>query len=107
MSATETSSAVVGNPYGVVCLGAKAIGGLISNPVPVWLDSSGTAVLGGGGGVSVVTTSAGELTLSFSPLQTSHAGLYTCQVSLMSPALSSPIVETAPFTVTLQRKQCA
>ena len=74
-----------------------------------WLDKDGNPVTTNGG-ISVsdqsVQLSVISQTLTFSSLRLSHAGQYSCQASLSSVALPSPLVDTAMTEVTLQSK-CA
>ena len=74
-------------------------------PVLQWLNNDGSDIVVGDGisldgpnSQSTLTT----LALMFSALRTSHAGRYICRGSLTSPALSSPLVETADYNVSIQ-----
>ena len=62
---------------------------------------SGDAQLQGPRSVGLTSS---EVVATFPILRTSHAGNYTCQASLSSPALTTPIIKTTFFGVTLQSK---
>ena len=70
-------------------------------PTIQWLYSSTGSRVTNDGNITVETqTATGStttLTLSFSPLHTSHGGLYTCQSTIDSPA--STVIATRNMTV--------
>ena len=89
------------------CVGHKTRSGLVNMPSPQWflpngtlLSSIGDVQLQGPRNVRLLS----EIVALFPTLRTSHAGTYTCQASLSSPALTSPIVKAATFEITVQSK---
>lgn len=52
------------------------------------------------------TETSNTVTVQFNPLLASHNGIYTCQVSIQSPALSPPITTSSVFDITIQCKYC-
>ena len=109
MTATsDDSSPVLGQSYSMDCVGHKTVSGLMNLPSPLWLTPSGSLLSSSNEvqlqGPSNVGLSSSELLARFPTLRTSHAGSYTCQASLSSPALTSPIVKTESFAITVQSK---
>ena len=98
----------LGQSYSMDCTGHKTIAGLVNQPSPQWLTPSGTPLSPSSDvqlqGPRNVGLSSSELVALFPTLRTSHAGNYTCQASLSSPALTSPIVKLVTFAVTIQSK---
>ena len=96
----------LGQSYSMDCTGHKTITGLMNQPSPQWLTPSGTPLSPSSDvqlqGPTNVGLSSSELVALFPILRTSHAGNYTCQASLSSPALTSPIVKLVTFVVTIQ-----
>ena len=71
-------------------------------PAVTWLDPAGQTITSGGD-LTVVHQLAGlttTLTLQFSPLRSSHSGLYTCRAELNE----IPYVETANYTLSVNGK---
>ena len=103
---SDVSTPVLGQSYTMNCVGHKTISGLSNLPTPQWLTISGDSL---GSGVQLqgpvtVGSSSSSLAAYFSILRTSHAGNYSCRASLSSPALTTPLVKTTSFGITVQRK---
>lgn len=83
--------------YDAVC---KAVldEGITSTPVITWLNSDGDR-LTSDGGISVGPQMATSLPLEFSILRASHSGQYTCEVTLYSLALQTPLTASASITL--------
>ena len=85
----------------------EVISGLTNMPSAHWTGPSGPVTSGDD---SVVTETFSNdttvtVTLSFSSLHTAHAGLYTCQGTLTSPAAVDDVTITStPSTVTVSCK---
>ncbi len=97
-----------GEWYSLLCLASKTISGLTNTPSLEWLDKEGSPVTTGGpvtvGELTTHTLNV-SLSLTFSSLHISHAGQYTCQATLSSPALDTPLEKNTTSDVTLQSKQ--
>ena len=103
--AMSDDSAVLGQSYSMNCLGHKDSSGLANLPSPQWLTSQGSSITGAQlQGPSSVGTSSSQVVATFSTLRTSHAGNYICRASLSSQALTSPIIKSISFGITVQRK---
>lgn len=105
ITANAVSAPSLGQSLRIHCLVSEAVSGLSTRPVLQWLNNDGSDIVVGNGisldgpnSQSTLTT----LALMFSALRTSHAGRYMCRGSLTSPALSSPLVETADYNVSIQ-----
>lgn len=105
ITASAVSAPSLGQSLRIRCLVSEAVSGLPTRPVLQWLNNDGSDIVVGNGisldgpnSQSTLTT----LVLMFSALRTSHAGRYICQGSLTSPALSSPLVKTADYNVSIQ-----
>ncbi len=81
---TEVSGEVTaGQTYFLTCNVTEIIDGLTDSPVVEWLNDTGTVM---DLSVTDLGTSASQR-ITFNPLQTSHAGKYTCRATLDSPAV--------------------
>ena len=103
---SDDTTPVLGQSYSMDCIGHKTVSGLMNQPSSQWLTPSGTLLSPRSDvqlqGPRSVGLSSSELVAQFPTLHTSHAGNYTCQASLSSPARTSPIVKTTVFEVTVQ-----
>ena len=83
----------------LTCTVSVNISGLTGRPSAYWMTSSGPVTSGDNNNIITVTTSrdatTARATLTFSSLHTSHAGLYTCQGTLVSPAAADDITSTS------------
>lgn len=86
--ATSSDSAIAGDPFVLTCSVTNLPDDLIASPMLGWsgpgVDQSNVQVLSEGS----------NLSLSFSPLQTSQGGVYTCNTTLISPEAGINITET-------------
>ena len=105
---TSTSN---NNHRNYVCIGSETVSGLASRSSLEWLDPNGDPVPASNGDAvtligPVVQATLTTLTLSISldAVGTSHAGAYTCQGTLVSPALSSPLVKSVQANFTVESK---
>ena len=96
-SISTVGNTVAGEMYEIVCE-AVLEEGIQSTPVISWLGSDGER-LTSGGGISVGPQIATSLSLEFSILRTSYSGQYTCQVTLYSLALRTPLSASASITL--------
>ena len=106
LATSDDLAPTLGQPYSMDCTGHKTVSGLMNQPSPQWYSPSGNLLSSGSDvqlqGPRNVGLSSSELVALFPTLRTSHAGNYTCQASLSSPALTSPIVKSVTFAVTVQ-----
>ena len=91
----------------LTCTVTEVISGLTNMPSAHWMGPSGPVT--SGDDIVVTETFSNDttvtVTLSFSSLHTSHAGLYTCQGTVVSPAAVDDVTITStPSTVTVRRK---
>ena len=103
-SVTDVGSSLVGEPGPTLtCTVEETTRGLTNTPSAVWMNVSGPVVSGNGVTVTetVVNDTTTISTLSFSPLYTSHAGLYRCMGSLESPPANVSI-PTPPIPVSVR-----
>ena len=103
---SDDGTPILGQSYSIDCIGHKMSTGLINSPSPQWFDSSGSLLSTGSDvqlqGPRIVGLTSSELVAQFPTLRSSHAGNYTCRVSLSSPARASQIVKTTNFGITVQ-----
>ena len=83
--------------YDVVCE-AVLEEGIQSTPIITWFNSDGERLMGGDG-ITVGPPTATSLPLEFSILRASHSGQYTCEVTLYSLALQTPLTASASITL--------
>ena len=86
------------------CTVSETISGLTNRPSAHWMTSSGPVTSADDNTVTETFRIATTVTatLTFSSLHTSHAGLYTCQGTLVSPAVADNITSTSdgiPVTI--------
>ena len=92
------------------CTVREAISGLTNSPSAHWMTTSGPVT--SGDDITVTETfrkaTTARATLTLSSLHTSHAGLYTCQGTLVSPAAPDDIISTSDaIVVTVSCKCCS
>ena len=93
--------------FTMTCTVTEVISGLTNMPSAHWMGPSGPVT--SGDDIVVTETFSNDttitVTLSFSSLHTSHAGLYTCQGTVVSPAAVDDVTITStPDTVTVRCK---
>lgn len=88
--------------YNLTCTVSK-IRGLINSPIATW-TTGGVAVISRNGiTISVNRTGTATLsTLTFNPLRTFQNGRYSCNGTLVSPALDSSLVRLIEKAVSVQ-----
>ena len=94
----------------LTCTVSETIQGLTELPSAVWLMADTTPLTSGEDNITITETFTNDTTvvstLSFSPLLTSHAGLYHCQGRLHSPAVAGDITQSSSYvTVNVECKQ--
>ena len=109
INATVSSSgtARAGVIYNLTCTVSKTVDGLSISPTATWMTTGGVAV-SNGNGITVSTRTMDETavsTLTFDPLRTSHGGRYSCNGTLTSPALDSPLSPSTRIEHNVQSKQ--
>ena len=90
----------------LTCTVTEIISGLTNMPSAHWMGPSGPVTSGDDIVVTETFSNATTVTVtfSFSSLHTSHAGLYTCQGTVVSPAAVDGVISTA-HTVTVSSKR--
>ena len=93
----------------LTCTVTEVISGLTNMPSAYWMGPSGPVT--SGDDIVMTETFSNDttvtVTLSFSSLHTSHAGLYTCQGTVVSPAAVDDVTVTStPENVTVSCKCC-
>ena len=104
---SDDSAPILGQSYSMDCVAYKTRSGLINSATLQWISPTGTRLSSRGDLLLEGPTNIGsssELVVQFSTLHTSHAGTYTCQASLSSPALTSSIIKNASLGITVQSK---
>lgn len=93
-----------GSGYSLTCIALKAASGLTRSAQTLWRGPDGVAIATGGS-VTVADPVYESLrtlqTVTFSSLSTAHAGVYSCEGTLSSPALTSAYQATTSYTVTI------
>lgn len=99
-SGTQTA----GSQFNLTCIALKSSSGLTSFPQTFWTGPNAAAVVTGSG-ITVAEAVHEPLrtvqTITFSTLTTAHAGTYTCQGTLSSPALTTTYQTATMYTVTI------
>lgn len=101
-SITTVGNAVAGEMYEVVCE-AVLEEGIQSTPFLTWLNTTGDRAVSGDD-ISVGPPTATTLPLEFSILRASHSGQYTCEVTLYSLALQTPLTASTSITLDVMGK---
>lgn len=106
LSIVPMGDPIAGNTYDLQC-SADITDGIQSTPIFSWLDSDSNRIMSGDG-IAVRPPMADSLSLDFSTLTRSHAGRYTCSVTLFSLALQVPLTVTTSIYLNVQGKlSCA
>ena len=104
-SGTQTA----GSQFTLTCIALKSSSGLTSFAQTLWTGPNATAVVTGGG-ITVADPVREPLrtvqTIAFSTLTTAHAGIYSCQGTLLSLALTSAYQTVTSHTVTIAGRMC-
>ena len=102
---SRSGTARAGSFYNLTCTVSKMVDGLINSPTATW--TTGGEAVTNGEGISVSTVSSTETsvsTLTFDPLRTSHNGQYSCDGTLISPALNMPLTPSVVIEHSVQSK---
>lgn len=102
LSIMTIGNAIAGETYEVICE-ASLKQGVQATPFFRWLNSDGDRVINDGD-ISVGPATASTLQMVFDILKVSHGGIYTCEVTLYSLALQSPLVITANISLDVEGK---
>ena len=93
-----------GSGYSLTCIAVKTASGLTQSARTLWRGPDGVTVVTGGS-ITVADPVYESLrtrqTISFTSLSTAHAGVYTCDGTLSSPALTTPYQTTTSYTVAI------
>lgn len=103
VSTSTEGARTAGSMYSITCTVTKPIT-LLATPDISWFNPSGTEIGGRVNSSQIGNMTVASVTVQLDPLLASHSGLYTCEVSLMSPSLLSPLNLTSAATVSIQSK---
>ena len=103
VSTSYEGTAIVGGTYSISCAVTKPAA-LLSAPDITWISPSGSEISGQINTTQIGNTTVTSVTVQFNPLLLSHSGLYMCDVSISSPALSAPLNFTSTAQVSIQSK---
>ena len=95
---------MAGSQYTLTCIALKTNSGLTSSAQTQWVGPSGTAVVTGGAITLASPVSEPTRTLqmvTFTSLSTAHAGVYSCEGTFASPALTTDYQANTSYTVTV------
>lgn len=96
-----------GSRFTLTCITVKAVAGLTYPTEIQWTGPNGTELMTGDR-ITVADVVMESLrtvqTITFSSLSTSQAGVYSCQTSLFSPALTIPYQTVTSYTVVVSCK---
>ena len=101
-----TGMSTAGQSQTVECSAMETVEGLSNRVELAWFHSNGIPVVGGEEFLleNSIITGKTTLTLQFVTLRTSHAQTYTCEATLLSPALHGPLIKTTTVNVTVESK---
>lgn len=93
-------TAIAGDVYTIICTTTKPAA-LLATPDIKWIDPSVMEIINSTetGNDTVISVSA-----QFSPLLASHNGIYTCEMSLISPSLPATLNLSSEARVSVQSK---
>ena len=107
MAIHGTGNSTAGEVYTLGCT-ATVVENLVVVPTIQWEYSNGSAVEGGSTSTLSDMVTLGNTTthnLTFSPLQTSHGGEYTCRAIINIPSISISVLNASQtFGVVIQSK---
>ena len=102
-----TGTQVAGSAYTLSCISLKSVSGLSLSAQIQWIGPTGTP-LATSSNIAVESAVTESLrttqNITFSSLYTSNAGVYTCQSTLSSLALSTPYQTMQTYTITISGK---
>ena len=104
ISPSSTGSIAAGSEYTLTCIALKTASGLTNPAQTHWTGPSGAPVVTNNTiilGKALTESLRSVQNVTFSSLSTSEAGVYMCDSSLSSPALSTPYQTMESHTVTL------
>lgn len=107
ISPSSSGTPTAGSTHTLTCIALKSASGLTQSAQTQWTGPNGAAIMTGG---TVVLSSAISESLrtvqnvTFGPLSTSNAGVYTCQSTISSAALTIPYQTMQSYTLTMSGK---
>ena len=96
-----------GSRLTLTCIAVKAVTGLTLPAETLWSGPNGTELMSSGSIIvadAVVEPLRTVQTITFTSMATSHAGVYNCETTLSSPALTIPYQTITSYTVFVSRK---
>ena len=86
------NTSVAGESNRYMCIVTKTISGLEHQPLAVWVEN----------GTETIEQGESNATITFNKLNTSHGKVYTCQGTISSTALSTPLVVMENYTLVVK-----
>ena len=99
-----TGSVTAGSLYTLTCIALKTTSGLTQSVQTQWTGPSGTPVIASSSAVLAGTISEPLRTIhniTFNSLYTRDAGVYSCESTLSSPALTTSYQTAQSYAVTV------
>ena len=93
---------MAGKMYQLLCT-ATVADGIQSTPVLQWKNSSGS-LIATDSDIQVGPPTSNSLALEFNVIRVIHSGQYTCEATLYTLALESPLTSSAVHTVDIDSK---
>ena len=87
-------SNIAGESNSFICIVSKNIQGLKYLPRVIWVEND----------MEIAEQIVSNATLTFTTLNTSYGGVYTCRGNLSSPALSTPFILMEHYSVVVKSK---
>ena len=103
---SSSGTARAGMTYSLTCTVSKTVDGLINSPTATW--TTGGVAVSNGNAITVstmITETTATSTLTFDPLRTTQNGRYSCDGTLTSPALDTPLTRSTVIEHNVQSRQ--
>ena len=104
---SSTGTVLAGSRYTLTCIASKTTSGLTQSAQTQWTGPNGAPLATNGSTVLAAATMEPLRTVQnivFGSLSTSDAGMYMCQSTLSSPALTTPYQTMQTYTITISGK---
>ena len=102
LSVMTIGNAIAGESYEIICE-ASLVHGIQTTPFFTWFNSDGDRVANDDD-IAVGPATATSLQIVFDILKLSHSDVYTCEVTLYSLALQSPLVISTNISLDVESK---
>ena len=102
VSIVSNGNPVAGELFQLVCI-AEVKEGIYTTPILTWKNSTANGIMNDFD-ITVGPATANSLPFEFRTLRSSHAGEYTCEATLYSVALESPLILSSTVSVEVEGK---